>query len=70
MTSVRSANWSRMVLIPIKLAPLLSMTSGGSPATKRGCRVCAMFVAAVTLTVEPTCNFSTCLAANSAYAMP
>ncbi len=70
MTEVRSSNWSRMVLIAIRPSPLLSITSGGLPATKRGCRVCASFVAAVTLKVEPGCIFSACLPANSAYSMP
>ena len=51
--------------MPIRPAPLLSITSGGLPATKRGCRVWAMLVAGVTLTVEPVCSASICLAANS-----
>jgi hypothetical protein len=55
-----------MVLIPIRPAPLLSMTSGGLPATKRGCKVWATLVVGVTFTVTPDCFTPTCLAANSA----
>ena len=33
-----------MVLIPIALAPELSITSGGLPATKRGCSSWAILV--------------------------
>ena len=64
MTEVRSSSWAMMVLMPMAPAPELSIRSGGSPATKRGCSSWAILVDGDTLTVTPEWTVCILSAAN------
>ena len=54
----------------IACAPELSKTSGGSPATKRGCSSGWMSTVGLTLTSMPSCSSDIALPASIAYWSP